>query len=187
MFCLPQSSDETNAPNINILYTCIQYLYLGARCYDEQDCYKRSKMKLGSSKDWAKEASCGCMNFDGEGNREDCHCIYMPYGDGASFSGFRKDVWPVPGGGNLTFRGIKNFDATIAWALEHGLTEATEFVLAGGSAGGLSTFLHADRVAAVLRAKAPNCKKIRAAPVVGYFLDHGLWHMVSLQKYCIHE
>ena len=163
------------------------YVYLGARCYDEQDCYKRSKMKLGSSKDWAKEASCGCMNFDGEGNREDCHCIYMPYGDGASFSGFRKDVWPVPGGGNLTFRGIKNFDATVAWALEHGLTEATEFVLAGGSAGGLSTFLHADRVAAVLRAKAPNCKKIRAAPVVGYFLDHGLWHMVSLQKYCIHE
>jgi len=96
----------------------------------------------------------------------------MPYGDGASFSGFRKDVWPVPGGGNLTFRGIKNFDATVAWALDHGMTEATEFVLTGGSAGGLSTFLHADRVAAVLRAKAPNCKKIRAAPVVGYFLDH---------------
>jgi hypothetical protein len=34
---------------------------------------------------------------------------------GASFSGFRKDVWAVPGGGNLTFRGIKNLDATIEW------------------------------------------------------------------------
>lgn len=40
------------------------------------------------------------------------------------------------------------------------------------SAGGLSTFLHADRVADRLKSEAPNCKQIRAAPVVGYFLDH---------------
>ena len=45
-------------------------------------------------------------------------------------------------------------------------------VLTGGSAGGLSTFLHADRIAAKLRAEAPSIKKIVAAPVVGYFLDH---------------
>ena len=51
------------------------------------------------------------------------------------FKGFRKEVWPVPGGGNLTFRGIKNFDATIEWALKHGLDKATEFALTGGSAG----------------------------------------------------
>jgi len=103
-------------------------------------------------------------------------CVLGPsggrYGDGASFSGYRPDVWPVPGGGNLTFRGIKNFDATLDWAFEHGLDKATEFVLTGGSAGGLSTFLHADRAAARVAAAAPNCKKIRAAPVVGYFLDH---------------
>eukprot|EP00912_Choanoflagellata_sp_UC4_P000011 UC4_evm5s7 len=131
-------------------------------------------MALGSSLNWSKTAGCGCMNFDAFGNLEDCHCIYMPYGDGASFSGFRPGTWDVPGvpGGKLTFRGIKNFDATIKWALEHGLSESTEFVLTGGSAGGLSTFLHADRVATVLEEKAPNCKKIRAAPVVGYFLDH---------------
>jgi hypothetical protein len=53
-----------------------------------------------------------------------------------------------------------------------GMSKATDFVLSGGSAGGLSTFLHADRVAARLRAEAPACKKIRAAPIVGYFLDH---------------
>ena len=52
------------------------------------------------------------------------------------------------------------------------MDKATEFVLTGGSAGGLSTFLHADRVAARLEAEVPTCKKIRAAPVVGYFLDH---------------
>lgn len=45
-------------------------------------------------------------------------------------------------------------------------------VVSGESAGGLSTFLHVDRVAAKLRSRAPNCKVVRGAPVVGFFLDH---------------
>ncbi len=36
----------------------------------------------------------------------------------------------------------------------------------------MSTFLHSDRVAAQIRAANPTIEKIRAAPVVGYFLDH---------------
>ena len=56
--------------------------------------------------------------------------------------------------------------------MKNGMTKATEFVLSGGSAGGLSTFLHADRVADRLKKEAPGCSKIRAAPIVGYFLDH---------------
>ena len=139
-------------------------------------------MALGSSTKWAKTGGCGCMNTkdDPAGLDADCNCLYMPYGDGASFSGYRAEPWPVPGtnttenpeGETLTFRGIKNIDATVAWALKNGLKDATEFVLTGGSAGGLSTFLHADRVGAKVEAAAPACKKIRAAPVVGYFLDH---------------
>merc|ERR1719478_2036907 len=110
----------------------------------------------------------------------DCNCIAMPYCDGGSFAGYRADPWPVPedsssgvpAGATVTFRGIKNFDGIIDFAMKHGMTNATEFVLTGGSAGGLSTFLHADRVANRLKAEAPRIKKIRAAPVVGYFLDH---------------
>ena len=45
-------------------------------------------------------------------------------------------------------------------------------VVTGGSAGGLSTFLHTDRVANALKKNAPNLKQIRGAPVVGFFLDH---------------
>jgi len=101
-----------------------------------------------------------------------CNCLYMPYGDGASFSGYRPKPWPVGSTGeSLIFRGIKNLDATIEAALELGLKHATEFVLTGGSAGGLSTFLHLDRVAARIKVVNPTCK-IRGAPVVGYFLDH---------------
>jgi hypothetical protein len=147
----------------------------GGWCYDEVSCYYRSKMALGSSTQWNPTAGCGCMNVLPDGALDgDCNCIYMPYCDGASFSGYRPDPWHVPNSTNeeLIFRGIKNFDATMNWAFRHGLNEATEFVLTGGSAGGLSTFLHADRIAASLAKEAPDCKRITAAPVVGYFLDH---------------
>lgn len=146
----------------------------GGWCYDEDKCFQRSKMKLGSSKEWAKVAGCRCMNALPDGTMDnDCNCIYMPYGDGASFSGYRPKPWPVPGqNASLYFRGIKNFDATMSFAFRHGLDKATEFVLTGGSAGGLSTFLHADRIRQRLLDHAPSCRHIVAAPIVGYFLDH---------------
>ena len=50
-----------------------------------------------SLKGWGKTGGCGCMNTVGDGLDEDCNCIYMPYGDGASFSGYRAKPWPVPG------------------------------------------------------------------------------------------
>eukprot|EP00966_Prymnesium_polylepis_P285994 6606300-Prymnesium_polylepis.1 len=114
-------------------------------CYDEQDCLQRSKGSLGSSHHFPATAGCGCMNVVGDGLDPDCNCVFLPYGDGASFSGYRAATWPVPGypGQNLTFRGIRNLDATVEWAIRHGLSNATELVVTGGSAGGLSTFLHA--------------------------------------------
>ena len=62
-----------------------------------------------------------------------------------------------------------------------GMSKATDFVLSGGSAGGLSTFLHADRVAARLRAEAPACKKIRAAPIV----DPLSGHRFDVMRQCV--
>jgi len=115
------------------------------------------------------------MNVNEDGSMDNnCNCIFMPYGDGASFSGFRAEPWPVPSNTsqNLYFRGIKNFDATMDFAFQNGLDTATEFVLTGNSAGGLSTFLHADRIAERLATEAPACTHVRAAPNVGYFLDH---------------
>ena len=56
----------------------------------------------------------------------------------------------------------------------HNSPPPQQFVLTGGSAGGLSTFLHSDRVAARVRAGAPGIKKIRSAPVVGYVSSQSL-------------
>jgi len=150
----------------------------GGWCYNETLCLARSKTALGSSKYWPAESGCGCMNANdaGTGLDTDCNCVYMPYGDGASFSGLRDAPWPVPGStppASLVFRGIKNFDASFDYFFAHlGLGNATEFVLTGGSAGGLSTFLHLDRAAERVHAQAPRIKSIRGAPFVGYFLDH---------------
>ena len=60
----------------------------------------------------------------------------------------------------------------MAYALENlGLDHATELVVTGSSAGGLSTFLHVDRVAEAVRKVEPSIV-VKGAPIVGYFLDH---------------
>ena len=121
------------------------------------------------------------MNPAEDGTLEnDCNCLHLPYLDGASFSGYRAKPWPVPenaemgipANATVTFRGIKNLDAAVDFALAHGMDKATELVVTGGSAGGLSTFLHSDRIKRRAEAGAPALATVRAAPVVGYFLDH---------------
>ena len=65
----------------------------------------------------------------------------------ATHARFRAKPWPVPGmpGKVVHFKGIKNLDGVLDFAMANGLGKASEMVITGGSAGGLSTFLHADR------------------------------------------
>lgn len=147
----------------------------GGWCYDEIDCYCRSKTSLGTSTVLPAQQACSCLNPNEDGSMDtDCNCLHLPYSDGASFSGFRANAWPVPedpatgvpANSKIYFRGIKNFDGVLDFAMAHGMGDAAELVVTGGSAGGLSTFLHSDRAAA----RVPKAK-VRAAPVVGFFLD----------------
>jgi hypothetical protein len=155
----------------------------GGWCVGEDNCLARAEQtmhdgkpgSLGSSTPLLGHPSgCGCMNTEADGLADDCNCIYMPYLDGGSFSGNRDKPWPVKSkpGKFLHYRGLTNLDATLDFAFSHlGLDKATAMVVTGGSAGGLSTFLHVDRVADRMKA-APACNRTTAAPVVGYFLDH---------------
>lgn len=157
----------------------------GGWCYNETLCFERSKTRLGTSTVWPKTAGVGCNYYDANGTGiEGCNSAFLPYGDGASFSGYRKEAFPVsqwppfdngtyhvPPGSQLWFRGIRNLDATLDALFERGLGKCTELVVTGGSAGGLSTFLHMDRIASRVHAVNPHCK-VRGMPVVGYFLDH---------------
>jgi O-palmitoleoyl-L-serine hydrolase len=139
----------------------------GGWCYNEADCLARAGTPLGSSKTWPPQAA--NMGCDLTGTTA---AVAMNYGDGASFSGFRAGTWPVPGANaTLTFRGIRNLDATLDELVANwGLASATSVVLTGGSAGGLSTFLHLDHVAARVSAVAPAARVV-GEPVCGFFVD----------------
>ena len=83
-------------------------------------------------------------------------------------------------GSKVWFRGRRNLLALLGYLTEqHGLADATEVLVSGGSAGGLSAYIHADSIhSIILRAsnKHPagfgRALKIRAAPVSGFFLNH---------------
>jgi O-palmitoleoyl-L-serine hydrolase len=97
----------------------------------------------------------------------------MWYGDGASFSGYRADPWPVPGNASakLWFRGARNLDASLDYLFsKYNIANTGLLIVTGGSAGGLSTFLHLDHIAARMAA-AGSAAVVRGRPVCGFFLD----------------
>jgi hypothetical protein len=94
------------------------------------------------------------------------------YGDGASRSGYVKDPVSVPGNPSqqMYFRGAKSLDSALDLLLSLGMKNAELIVFTGGSAGGLTTFLHLDHVAQRMATEAPNARVV-GEPVCGYFLD----------------
>jgi len=99
--------------------------------------------------------------------------VFLPYLDGGSQTGDLADpvVVPLAGGRSRTifYRGKRIHDATVSALLaREGLSEATDVLLGGGSAGALATFLHADDWAAHI----PKAARVVAAPDSGFFLAY---------------
>lgn len=95
--------------------------------------------------------------------------VYIPYCDGASFTGFKSA--PAITSDNTTlvfFRGREIRDAVFDVLFQHhGLGSADVVLLSGCSAGGLAAYLHADYVASRLSPKT----RLFVAPDSGLFLD----------------
>jgi hypothetical protein len=96
------------------------------------------------------------------------------YGDGASRSGFREAPVSVPGNASqkMYFRGARSLDAGLDLLLSLGMNEASLIVFSGGSAGGLTVFLHLDHVAQRMATEAPRARVV-GQPVCGFFIDSG--------------
>ena len=74
-------------------------------------------------------------------------------------------------GALIYFRGKRILDAVIAGlAASHGLTNAKRVVISGNSAGGLTVYLHLDRIAALISKVAPAASVV-GFPDGGFFLD----------------
>jgi O-palmitoleoyl-L-serine hydrolase len=168
----------------------------GGWCVSIDDCFSRANTFLGSSTFWApanctagsSQQPCG---YDGGTHGffstdpavaplfADAVHVYVAYGDGGSYSGRVADPVPVPGqpaSKALHFKGSWVLEAIYDTLLtQHGLAAASDVVIGGTSAGGLSIYLTIDRVAAQIKAAAAAAGnpgiRVTGAPDAGFFLD----------------
>jgi hypothetical protein len=177
----------------------------GGWCLNEHDCATRANTAYGSSLGynisgaWAPPAggkvpgvpsgqhqtpAYTCRGLD-----SNCTRVYFPYCDGSCYSSSRDEPWPVPpsaptftGSASappappLHFKGRGNLERTIAVLADRfGFADARRVVVQGGSAGGLSTYLHVDGIADRLRDLNPDPStatlKVVGRPVAGFFID----------------
>eukprot|EP00456_Euglypha_rotunda_P060066 TRINITY_DN5026_c0_g1_i2.p1 TRINITY_DN5026_c0_g1~~TRINITY_DN5026_c0_g1_i2.p1 ORF type:complete len:195 (+),score=20.82 TRINITY_DN5026_c0_g1_i2:3-587(+) len=122
-------SPYTNSAN---QYDWQIYFEGGGWCYEEADCWQRSKGALGSSKTWGTTMTVpGLLSDNCTINPIFCNFnrVYLPYCDGNSFSGNRDDVVTY-NGDPLYFRGRRNLDATIQALLkDRNLSQAVTVML----------------------------------------------------------
>ncbi|CAJ1402342.1 unnamed protein product [Effrenium voratum] len=170
------------------------FLEGGGWCYDQnceaptadgtlEDCRQRSTGKLGSSRSWAATKPdhrlSGMLSADASANPvfHNWTLVYVPYCDGASFTGDSE----VDG---LHFKGQQILNAVITeLETKERLLEARKVVLSGGSAGASAVLFHADAlrerlqgvcVATERRRMTENCRQdmeVLALADAGFFLD----------------
>lgn len=164
----------------------------GGWAVSPNDAYSRSLGPLGSSKSWASSTSAwvweGLLNPDCAVNPTFCHwtTVYNMYCDGASWSGNGDFVVPDHGNATLHSRGQAIRAAMLATLLSPqpiagsplpSLSNASEVVITGASAGGLTVLLHVDSIADTVREGAAAAGGGGTAPSIvavtncGFFLD----------------
>jgi hypothetical protein len=158
----------------------VLYFKGGGWCFNESLCAARAGGIIGSSAKLNKSqptfSSLGPLDAVAAQNPEfaNWHHVELWYCDGGSFSGDRTDPVTVDGK-QVWFRGRRNLDTILDFlgAEKFGdLSSATDVLLSGGSAGGLSSFLHADYIHARFD-KSKSTVKFGVAPISGFFLKHG--------------
>jgi hypothetical protein len=150
----------------------------GGWCYNEKDCANRAKTDLGSSNSYPdyRGGDGGVADRDCEVNPTFCETnyVYIKYCDGTSFAGGRDDAVNVDGN-DLHFKGHYILEGILDDLFaKYDMQQATELLLTGCSAGGLSTHLQSDRVREYVQDKqqslgAQPLAKYAAVPVSGYF------------------
>lgn len=160
-------------------------------------CYERSFSSLGSSNAsfYPRDAAMGWTIWTHEGEQtmqpdpstnplmHDWNKAALVYCDGGSFSG-RKFTPTSDKGRQLYFRGSYIREAIVeTLLLSHGLADASEVVIGGGSAGGLAAILHLDQ----WRSAIPATSFVVGLPDSGFFLDWSLSKPATASYSYAHE
>jgi len=147
------------------------HLLGGGLCFNDVDCFYRSKTLLGSSYPWGKLMAYGGPISENKTFNPDYydwnHAFYV-YCDGACFSGNRDK--PVNYNGTLLYyRGHRNLVAITKDLLQNkGLDKATEVLVTGDSAGAMATFFHVDEIKSYM---PKSVTRFKGLPLSGIFLD----------------
>ena len=164
-----------NASNI------ILFFEGGGWCETLLDCAGRAQTALGSSNFTTDGyAARDILQANCTANPYFCgwSAVYAQYLDGTSRSGDVAAPVAVNATSTIYFRGHRILRETLAALLAPAgpgagvpsLAAAPRLLITGSSAGGLTTFLHADEIALAVRAVNAACD-VRALPEVGFFLD----------------
>ena len=128
----------------------------GGWCAGDENCLWRAGTDLGSSKAYPP-TPVGMESTSLFDMLPDQTVVYAKYCDGGSWTGNVSAPVRV-GNATIYYRGRRLLDALLDDLLARGLATADEFLFSGCSAGALTTYVHADYVAARVRARSPNVR-----------------------------
>jgi hypothetical protein len=147
----------------------------GGWCYNYTQCAHRALTDLGSSKKYPECLTRDRMNFYLSSREErnplmyNWNTVHVRYCDGTSYAG---DASFTLNKTTLHFRGKANRDSTIMSLVStYGMSEASEVVLAGCSAGALGLFLGIDQLATIIT-RANKAIRVSGLADSGFFLDY---------------
>ena len=104
---------------------------------------------------------------------DDATIVYNKYCDGGSWTGALSNPPRAVGNATLYYRGRGLLDGMFDELFgRHGLGEAAELTLAGCSAGGLTTYLHADAVSQTMKARGKAGVRVVAVADAMFSLNH---------------
>ena len=104
--------------------------------------------------------------------------VFIPINDGTSFTGNLDQPIPAsvppkyPHKWPIYLRGGRIITAVMSFLMkDHGMSDATDVIITGGSSGGMAVYLNCDRIADQIHAVNPKTR-VTCLADAGMFLDH---------------
>ena len=97
--------------------------------------------------------------------------VYAKYCDGGSWTGAASTAPVRVGNQTIYYRGRALLDALFEELFARGLSSASQLLWSGCSAGGLTTYVHADWVTSLMHERAPAAKVVALADAM-FSLNH---------------